>query len=75
MDADLVEKLNRRMRRLQSVESSSETSSISGTNDESDYLSSTINYEYQRSTIFNPYVEYQEFSRKQIQNLMQTFEK
>jgi hypothetical protein len=75
MDTDLAEKLNRRMRRLESVESSSETSSTNGVNDEMDYLCSTTNYEYQRPIIFNPYIEYQEFSRKQIQNLMQTFDK
>ncbi len=76
MDADLAEKLNRRIRRIESVESSSETSSTNGNgiNDELEFLSST-NYEYQRPFVFNPYVEYHEFSRKQIQNLMQTFEK
>jgi len=73
MDADLVEKLNRRIRRIESVKSSSETYGI---NDELDCLSSsTINYEYQRPIIFNPYTEYTEFSRKQIQNLMKTFDK
>jgi hypothetical protein len=78
MDADLVEKLNRRIRRIESVKSSSETSSINGNgiNDELDCLSSsTTNYEYQRPIIFNPYTEYTEFSRKQIQNLMKTFDK
>jgi hypothetical protein len=77
MDADLAEKLNRRIRRIESVESSSETSSINGNgiNDELDFLSSTTNYEYQRPMVFNPYLEYNEFSRKQIQNLMQIFDK
>ncbi len=78
MDADLAEKLHRRIRRIESVESSSETSSINGNGgiiDEFDFISSTVNYEYQRPTIFNPYLEYNEFSRKQIQNLMQIFEK
>jgi hypothetical protein len=74
MDADLADKLNRRIRRIESVESSSDTSSINGNgiNDETD-VSTT--YEYQRSGVFNPYTEYNEFSRKQIQNLMQTFDK
>jgi hypothetical protein len=77
MDADLAEKLNRRIRRIESVESSSETSSINGNGiiDELDFISSTTNYEYQRPIIFNPYIEYNEFSRKQIQNLMKTFDK
>ncbi len=77
MDADLAEKLNRRIRRIESVESSSETSSINGNGmiDELDFISSTTNYEYQRRIIFNPYIEYNEFSRKQIQNLMKTFDK
>ena len=79
MDADLAEKLHRRIRRMESMDSSSETSSMngSGMNDEFDSplsLSST-SYDYQRSTVFNPYTEYQEFSRKQIQQLMQTFDK
>ncbi len=77
MDADLAEKLNRRIRRIESVESSSETSSINGNGmiDELDFISSTTNYEYQRPIIFNPYIVYNEFSRKQIQNLMKTFDK
>lgn len=68
MDADLAEKLHQRIRRMQSVESSSETSSTTGngTSEEFDPIPSTI---------FNPYVEYHEFSRKQIQNLMQLFDK
>ncbi|CAF4366668.1 unnamed protein product, partial [Adineta steineri] len=37
--------------------------------------SSSTGYEYQRPIVFNPYTEYTEFSRKQIQSLMQTFEK
>jgi hypothetical protein len=77
MDADLAEKLHRRIRRIESVESSSETSSINGNGitDELDFCLSTTNDEYQRPTVFNPYLEYNEFSRKQIQNLMQIFEK
>ncbi|CAF2312859.1 unnamed protein product [Rotaria sp. Silwood2] len=77
MDADLAEKLNRRIRRIESVESSSETSSINGNGivDDIDLSFSLTNYEYQRSYVFNPYTEYNEFSRKQIQNLMQTFDK
>ena len=83
MDADLAQKLNQRMRRIESVESSSETSSINGssygtgTNDEADspLSSSSASYEYQRPIVFNPYTEYSEFSRKQIQSLMQTFDK
>lgn len=79
MDADLAEKLHRRIRRMESMDSSSETSSMngSGMNDEFDSpLSlSSISYDYQRPAVFNPYTEYQEFSRKQIQQLMQTFDK
>ncbi|CAF1035207.1 unnamed protein product, partial [Rotaria sordida] len=77
MDADLAEKLNQRIRRIESVESSSETSSINGNGmiDDIDLSYSLTNYEYQRSDIFNPYTEYNEFSRKQIQNLMQIFDK
>jgi hypothetical protein len=80
MDADLAEKLHRRIRRIESVESSSETSSINGNgiNDEFELYSSTTTTthdEYQRPTVFNPYLEYNEFSRKQIQNLMVIFEK
>ncbi len=78
MDADLAEKLHRRIRRIESVESSSETSSINGNgiNDEFEFYSSTTTHdEYQRPTVFNPYLEYNEFSRKQIQNLMVIFEK
>jgi len=84
MDADLAQKLNRRIRRIESFESSSETSSINGnshgtgTNDDSDSplsSSSASCSDYQRPVVFNPYTEYTEFSRKQIQNLMQTFEK
>jgi len=84
MDADLAQKLNRRIRRIESFESSSETSSINGgnsygtgTNDESDspLSSSSASCDYQRPIVFNPYTEYNEFSRKQIQSLMQTFEK
>ncbi|CAF4704702.1 unnamed protein product, partial [Rotaria sp. Silwood1] len=77
MDADLAEKLNRRIRRIESVESSSETSSINGNGiiDDIDLSCSLTNCEYQRSCLFNPYVEYHEFSRKQIQSLMQTFDK
>ena len=68
MDADLAEKLHRRIRRMESVESSSETSSTTG---------NAISEEFDLfpSTIFNPYVEYHEFSRKQIQSLMQIFDK
>lgn len=81
MDADLAQKLNRRIRRIESFESSSESSSINGnsigTVDEQESLSSSssVNGDYQRPTVFNPYTEYTEFSRKQIQGLMQTFEK
>jgi len=83
MDADLAQKLNRRIRRIESVESSSETSSINGNSygtgitDEPDspLSSSSASCEYQRPLVFNPYTEYGEFSRKQIQSLMQTFEK
>ena len=84
MDADLAHKLNRRIRRIESFESSSETSSINGnscgtgTTDEqpdSPLSSSSASCDYQRSAVFNPYTEYTEFSRKQIQSLMQTFEK
>ena len=83
MDADLAHKLNRRIRRIESVESSSETSSINGnsygtgTHDEPDspLSSSSASGEYQRPAVFNPYTEYTEFSRKQIQSLMQTFDK
>jgi hypothetical protein len=77
MDADLAEKLNQRIRRIESVESSSETSSINGNgiNDELDFSSSSIHCEYQRSIVFHPYIEYKEFSRKQIQNLRQIFDK
>jgi len=83
MDADLAEKLNRRIRRIESVESSSETSSINGNsygtgiNDEPDspLSSSSASYEYQRPIVFNPYNEFNEFSRKQILSLMQTFDK
>jgi hypothetical protein len=74
MDADLAEKLNRRIRRIESTESSSETSSING-NGINDELDLSINYEYQRSIVFHPYIEYKEFSRKQIQNLRQIFDK
>lgn len=81
MDADLAQKLNRRIRRIESFESSSESSSVNGnshgTIDETESLSSSssVNGDYQRPTVFNPYTEYTEFSRKQIQSLMQTFEK
>ncbi|CAF2994486.1 unnamed protein product [Rotaria socialis] len=77
MDADLAEKLNRRIRRIESVESSSETSSTTGNGlaDDIDLTYPLTNYESQRSNAFNPYIEYNEFSRKQIQNLMQTFDK
>jgi hypothetical protein len=83
MDADLAQKLSRRIRRIESVESSSETSSINGnsygtgTTDEPDspLSSPPASCDYQRSVVFNPYTEYTEFSRKQIQSLMQTFEK
>lgn len=83
MDADLAQKLNQRIRRIESVESSSETSSINGNsysggaNDESDspLSSSSASCDYHRSVVFNPYTEYTEFSRKQIQSLMQTFDK
>jgi hypothetical protein len=79
MDADLAQKLNRRIRRIESVESSSETSSNgygTNVNDECDspLSSSSASGEYQRSSSFNPYTEYTEFSRKQIQSLMQTFD-
>ena len=76
MDADLAEKLTRRIRRIESVESSSETSSINGngTIDEIDSSFSLTNHEYRRPLVFNPYMEYHEFSRKQIQKLMQIFE-
>jgi len=83
MDADLAQKLNRRIRRIESFESSSESSSITGnscgagTIDEPDspLSSSSASCDYQRAVVFNPYTEYTEFSRKQIQSLMQTFEK
>jgi hypothetical protein len=84
MDADLAQKLNRRIRRIESFESSSETSSINGnsygtgiTDDPDSPLSSSsaASGDYQRPIVFNPYTEYNEFSRKQIQSLMQTFEK
>ncbi|CAF4465339.1 unnamed protein product [Rotaria sp. Silwood2] len=83
MDSDLAQKLSQRIRRIESAESSSETSSINGnsygtgTNDESDspLSSSSASGEYHRSVVFNPYTEYSEFSRKQIQSLMQTFNK
>lgn len=79
MDADLAQKLSRRIRRIESAESSSETSSINGTatTDEPDspLSSSSASCDYQRPSVFNPYTEYNEFSRKQIQSLMQTFEK
>ncbi|CAF0980918.1 unnamed protein product [Rotaria sordida] len=83
MDADLAQKLSQRIRRIESAESSSETSSINGnsygtgTNDESDspLSSSSASCEYHRPVVFNPYTEYSEFSRKQIQSLMQTFNK
>jgi len=83
MDADLAQKLNRRIRRIESFESSSETSSTTGnsygtgTNDDPDspLSSSSASCDYQRPVVFNPYTEYTEFSRKQIQSLMQTFEK
>ena len=68
MDADLAEKLHQRIRRIESVESSSESSSTTG---------NTISEEFDSfpSTIFNPYLEYHELSRKQIQNLTQIFDK
>jgi len=85
MDAELAQKLSRRIRRIESAESSSETSSINGssgigTHDEPDSPQSSssaasVNFEHQRSVVFNPYTEYTEFSRKQIQSLMQTFDK
>jgi hypothetical protein len=78
MDADLAQKLNRRIRRMESFESSSESSSVNTNNNDdqdSSLSSSTASCDYQRSTVFNPYTEYTEFSRKQIQNLMKTFEK
>lgn len=77
MDADLAEKLHRRIRRIESVESSSETSSINGNGiaEELDFFASTITEECQRPTAFNPYLEYNEFSRKQIQSLLQIFER
>jgi hypothetical protein len=83
MDADLAQKLNHRIRRIESFESSSETSSINGNsygtnnNDDPDssLSSSSASGDYQRPVVFNPYSEYTEFSRKQIQSLMKTFEK
>ncbi|CAF0983763.1 unnamed protein product [Adineta steineri] len=72
MDADLAEKLYQRIRRIESVESSSETSSINGIIEDNDQLISSTYFESQRSSISNPY---DEFSRKQIQNLRQIFEK
>lgn len=85
MDAELAQKLNRRIRRIESFESSSESSSITGNscstgiNDDPDSplsSSSAASGEcHQRTIVFNPYTEYTEFSRKQIQSLMQTFEK
>jgi hypothetical protein len=77
MDADLAEKLHRRIRRIESVESSSETSSTNGygITDELEFCSSLTNEDYQRPTVFNPYLEYNEFSRKQIQSLMEIFDK
>ena len=71
MDADLAEKLHRRIRRIESVESSSETSSTN----ELEFCSSSTNEDYQRPTVFNPYLECNEFSRKQIQSLMEIFDK
>lgn len=77
MDADLAEKLNRRIRRIESIESSSESSSINGNGfiDDIDVSYPLSNYESQRSNVFNPFLEYSEFSRNQIQNLMNTFDK
>lgn len=84
MDAELAQKLNRRIRRIESFESSSESSSITGNscstgnNDDPDSPSSSSSTNgdcHQRTIVFNPYTEYTEFSRKQIQSLMQTFEK
>jgi hypothetical protein len=70
MDADLAEKLNRRIRRIESIESSSINGN--GITNEFDLPSPSASDEYQRSIVFNPY---NEFSRQQIQKLMQTFEK
>lgn len=83
MDADLAQKLSRRIRRIESAESSSESSSVTGNSygasnaDEPDSprSSSSASGDYQRPAVFNPYTEYTEFSRKQIQSLMQTFDK
>jgi len=70
MDADLAEKLNRRIRRIESIESSSINGN--GITNELDLPSPSASEEYQQPIVFNPY---NEFSRQQIQKLMQTFEK
>lgn len=70
MDADLAEKLHRRFRRMESIDSSSECSSSNGNGTIDEF-----EFDYSRPVIFNPFLEYNEFSRKQILKLMNTFEK
>lgn len=77
MDADLAEKLSRRIRRMESVESSSETSSTNGNGsiDDIDFSFSLTSYECQRTYDLNPTDKYNDLSRKQIHNLRETFDK
>ncbi|CAF1593003.1 unnamed protein product [Didymodactylos carnosus] len=70
MDADLAKKLQKRIQRIESVD---ENENNRPADVQTPVEQSLDMPSYQR--VFNPFNEYKEFTRKQIQGLMQTFEK
>ncbi|CAF0931104.1 unnamed protein product [Didymodactylos carnosus] len=70
MDADLVKKLQKRIQRIESVDENENDPST----DAEPTLAQPLDMSDDRQ-IFNPCNEYKEFSRRQIQGLMQTFDK
>lgn len=73
MDADLAEKLHRRMHCTESMESSSTNETAISEALDSSLLASLANYDSSRSMDYHSYSASTEFSRQQLQNLMNIF--
>ena len=73
MDADLAEKLHRRMCCTESIESPLTNETAISEALDSSLLASLANYDSSRSTNYPSYSTSMEFSRQQLQNLMNIF--